>query len=363
MYITNLELVNFRNYNNLKLDIDKGVNVFFGNNAVGKTNILEAIYMTAITKSYRTTKENEVVNFNESYSNIFVNYVDKLERNSKVQIYIDQDSKKKIKEDDIDVKRASDFIGKYNVVIFSPESLDIIKGSPKNRRKFIDVLLSQLSKMYLVKLQEYNKVLSIKNTLLKNESGNIDNDYLDILDEKLSGYIEYIVQERTNLVNKINEYAKKIHKNLTNNLENIEIKYISEFLDLDIQSIYNILKRNRNYDTIKKSSSKGVQRDDIEVYVNDLEVKTYGSQGQNRTSLLTLKLSELEILRDEKEDTPILLLDDVLSELDNNRIEYLLEYIKGYQTIITTTEIDTLKHLCNISFYKVLGGKVEKIEN
>jgi len=363
MYITNLQLVNFRNYNNLELYIDKGVNVFFGNNAVGKTNILEAIYMTAITKSYRTTKENEVVNFNESYSNIFVNYVDKLERNSKVQIYIDQDSKKKIKEDDIDVKRASDFIGKYNVVIFSPESLDIIKGSPKNRRKFIDVLLSQLSKMYLVKLQEYNKVLSIKNTLLKNESGNIDNDYLDILDEKLSGYIEYIVQERTNLVNKINEYAKKIHKNLTNNLENIEIKYISEFLDLDIQSIYNILKRNRNYDTIKKSSSKGVQRDDIEVYVNDLEVKTYGSQGQNRTSLLTLKLSELEILRDEKEDTPILLLDDVLSELDNNRIEYLLEYIKGYQTIITTTEIDTLKHLCNISFYKVLGGKVEKIEN
>ena len=363
MYITNLQLVNFRNYNNLELYIDKGVNVFFGNNAVGKTNILEAIYMTAITKSYRSTKENEVVNFNESYSNIFVNYVDKLERNSKVQIYIDQDSKKKIKEDDIDVKRASDFIGKYNVVIFSPESLDIIKGSPKNRRKFIDVLLSQLSKMYLVKLQEYNKVLSIKNTLLKNESGNIDNDYLDILDEKLSGYIEYIVQERTNLVNKINEYAKKIHKNLTNNLENIEIKYISEFLDLDIQSIYNILKRNRNYDTIKKSSSKGVQRDDIEVYVNDLEVKTYGSQGQNRTSLLTLKLSELEILRDEKEDTPILLLDDVLSELDNNRIEYLLEYIKGYQTIITTTEIDTLKHLCNISFYKVLGGKVEKIEN
>jgi len=361
MYITNLELVNFRNYNNLKLDIDKGVNVFFGNNAAGKTNILEAIYMTAITKSYRSTKENEVVNFNESYSNIFVNYVDKLDRNSKVQIYIDQDSKKKIKEDDIDIKRASDFIGKYIVVIFSPESLDIIKGSPKNRRKFIDVLLSQLSKMYLVKLQEYNKVLSIKNTLLKND--NIDNDYLDILDEKLSQYIEYIVKERVKLINKINEYAKRIHSNLTNNLENIEIKYISEFLDLDVQSIYNVLKKNRFYDTLKKSSSKGVQRDDIEVYVNDLEVKTYGSQGQNRTSLLTLKLSELEILKDEKEDTPILLLDDVLSELDNNRIEYLLEYIKGYQTIITTTEIDTLKHLCNISFYKVLGGKVEKIEN
>ena len=360
MYITNLKLVNFRNYNNLKLEIDKGVNVFFGNNAAGKTNILEAIYMTAITKSYRTIKENEVVNFNEGYSNIFVDYVDKLDRNSKVQIYIDKDSKKKIKEDDIDIKRASDFIGKYNVVIFSPESLDIIKGSPKNRRKFIDVLLSQLSKMYLVKLQEYNKVLSIKNTLLKND--NIDNDYLDILDEKLSQYIEYIVKERINLINKINEYAKRIHSNLTNNLENIEIKYISEFLDLDVNSIYNVLKKNRFYDTLKKSSSKGIQRDDFEVYVNELEVKTYGSQGQNRTSLLTLKLSELEILKDDKEDTPILLLDDVLSELDNNRIEYLLEYIKGYQTIITTTEIDILKHLCNISFYKVFGGKVEKIQ-
>lgn len=362
MYITNLKLVNFRNYNELILEINKGLNVFFGNNAAGKTNILEAIYMTAITKSYRTTKENEVVNFNESYSNIFVNYVDKLDRNSKVQIYIDKESKKKIKEDDIDVKRASDYIGKYNIVIFSPESLDIIKGSPKNRRKFIDVLLSQLSKMYLVKLQEYNKVLTIKNTLLKNESGNIDNDYLDILDEKLSGYIEYIVHERTNLINKINEYAKRIHSNLTNNLENIEIKYVSEFIGLNVNEIYNVLKKNRFYDTLKKSSSKGIQRDDIEVYINDLEVKTYGSQGQNRTSLLTLKLSELEILRDEKEDTPILLLDDVLSELDNNRIEYLLEYIKDYQTIITTTEIDTLKHLCNISFYKVLGGRVEKIE-
>jgi len=361
MYITNLKLVNFRNYNELILDVNKGVNVFFGNNAAGKTNILEAIYMTAITKSYRTTKENEVVNFNSSYSNIFVDYVDKLDRNSKVQIYIDKDSKKKIKEDDIDVKRASDFIGKYNIVIFSPESLDIIKGSPKNRRKFIDVLLSQLSKMYLVKLQEYNKVLAIKNTLLKNENGNIDNDYLDILDEKLSGYIEYIVCERTNLINKINNYAKRIHSNLTNNLENIEIKYISEFIGLNVNEIYNILKKNRFYDTLKKSSSKGIQRDDFEVYINDLEVKTYGSQGQNRTSLLTLKLSELEILRDEKEDTPILLLDDVLSELDNNRIEYLLEYIKDYQTIITTTEIDTLKHLCNISFYKVLSGKVEKI--
>ena len=363
MYITNLKLVNFRNYKNLELELDKNINVFFGNNAAGKTNILESIYMSAITKSYRTGKESEVINFNESYTNIFVDYVDKLDRKSKIQLYIDQDSKKKIKEDDIDIKKASEIIGKYNIVIFSPESLDIIKGSPKNRRKFIDMLLSQLSKNYLVKLQEYNKILTIKNSLLKEESSKIDNNYLDILDEKIAEYIKYICEERKNLIEKINIYAKKIQSDLTNGKETIEIKYISDFINLDIQEIYNILKKNRFIDMLKKTSNKGIQRDDIEVYINDLEVKTYGSQGQNRTALLTLKLSELEILKDEKEEVPILLLDDVLSELDNNRIEYLLDYIKNYQTIITTTEIDTLKHLCNISFYKVLGGKVEKIEN
>lgn len=360
MYITNLKLVNFRNYKNLELKLDKNINVFFGNNAMGKTNILEAIYMTAITKSYRTTKENEIINFGESYSNIFVDYVDKLDRKSKVQVYIEDNSKKRIKEDDIDVKRLSDFIGKYTVVVFSPESLDIIKGSPKNRRKFIDVLLSQISKAYLVKLQEYNKVLAIKNSVLKNEK--IDKDYLDILDEKLAEYIKYVVEERQKLIAKINVYASKIQNDLTNGKEKIYIKYVSDFLELGIEDIISLLKKNRFQDILKKSSTKGVQRDNFEVYVNDLEVGTYGSQGQKRTALLTLKLSELEILKDEKEDTPILLLDDVLSELDNSRIEYLLKYIESYQTVITTTEIDTLKHLCNISFYKVLGGKVEKFE-
>ena len=363
MYITDLKLTNFRNYKELELKLNKNVNVFFGNNAAGKTNILEAIYMSAITKSYRTGKENEVINFGESYTNIFVDYVDKLDRKNKIHIYIDQDSKKRIKEDGIDIKRISDFIGKYNIVVFSPESLDIIKGSPKNRRKFIDILLSQISKNYLMKLQEYNKTLSIKNSLLKSEDSKIDNNYLDILDEKIAEYISYIVKEREKLINKLNIYAKKIQKDLTNGIETIEIKYISDFLDLDIQGIYNLLKKSRFQDMLKKSSSRGIQKDDIEVYINDLEVKTYGSQGQNRTALLTLKLSELEILKDEKEEIPILLLDDVLSELDNNRIEYLLKYIEDYQTIITTTEIDTLKHLSNISFYKVLNGAVEKIEN
>lgn len=363
MYVTNLKLVNFRNYQELVLELDKNVNVFFGNNAAGKTNILEAIYMTAITKSYRTVKENEVIKFGESYSNIFVNYVDKLDRNSKIQLYIDDNSKKKIKEDDIDIKRASDIIGKYNVVIFSPESLDIIKGSPKNRRKFIDVLLSQISKAYLLKLQEYNKVLAIKNSLLKNDSDKIDKDYLDILDEKLADYIKYIIEERKKIIERINIYASKIQNDLTSNKEDIYVKYVSDFLGMDKEEIIGELKRNRFQDLLKKSSTKGVQRDDFEVYINNLEVKIYGSQGQNRTALLTLKLSELEILKDEKEDTPILLLDDVLSELDNNRIEYLLKYIKPYQTVITTTEIDTLKPLCNISFYKVLNGSVEKLKN
>lgn len=360
MYIKKIVLNNFRNYEKLELDLKKYINVFFGNNAVGKTNILESIYFSAITKSYRTIKDTEIIKFNKSYTNFSVEYMDKNSNKNNINIYID-DKIKKIKENGVEIKKLSEHIGKYNIIIFSPESMDIVKGSPKNRRRFMDILISQLSKAYLIKLQEYNKILILKNNLIRSE--NIDFNYLDILDEKLSEHIKCIVEYRKKIIEKLNDKALKIHSDITSNKEIIDIKYITDFFQMNEVQIFEVLKRNREYDILRKSSTKGIQRDNFEIYINNLEVSTYGSQGQNRTALLTLKLSEFEILKEEKEDEPILLLDDVLSELDNNRISYLFNYIKNYQTIITTTEMDNLINISNISFFKVENGRVEKLEN
>lgn len=362
MIITNVKLVNFRNYENAEIELSKNINLFFGKNGSGKTNILESIYVSSITKSYRTNKDIEVIKFNKDFTNIFVDYVDKRNNKKKTQIYISNINKKVVKEDEIAVKKLSNYIGNYNIVVFSPESLDIIKGSPKNRRKFIDILLSQLSKQYLIKLQEYNKLLLLKNATLRLEKSKIDINYLDVIDEKLTEYIKYIVNERKLIINKIQKYAEIIQKELTNDLEEIKIKYQTDFLDLNKEEILKLLKKQREQDIFKKSSSKGIQRDDILIYINDLEVNIYGSQGQNRTALLTLKLSELEIIKEEKEENPILLLDDVLSELDKSRIQYLLKYITNYQTVITTTEKEGLEELENVTFFKVSKGKVEKIK-
>lgn len=359
MYLKKIRLENYRNYKLQDIEFINGINLFLGPNAQGKTNIIESIYLSAIGKSYRTIRDNEVVSFDSEFCRINLEYFDEYDLDQKIDVYIDKNNKKQIKDNDVKINKLINHVGKLLIVEFSPDSLDIVKGSPQKRRKFIDEICSQVSKTYLFSLQEYMKLLKLKNNVLKTDK--IDMKYLDILNEKMSEYIEKIVNYRKYIINIILEMAIDIHKSITNNKEIINIKYNSDFLDLNKEKIKNILDEYLKIEIIRKMSLKGIQRDDIEFYINDLEVSKFCSQGQNRTVLLTLKLANFELIKSQKQREPILLLDDIMSELDVNRIEYLLKYIKGYQSIITTTDMRYIKDIENIKIQKVLDGTLEII--
>jgi DNA replication and repair protein RecF len=357
MYIESLKLENFRNYKNQNIPFINGINLFLGDNAQGKTNIIEAIYLSAFGKSYRTIKDLELIMFNEKYCHVNLNY-NKENTKRKIEFFLDENNKKMIKQNDIKISKISNHVGELLIVLFSPDSLDIVKGSPGKRRKFLDMICYQLSKSYIITHQEYTKYLKLKNTLLKKE--NIDKEYIEILHDKMSEQIKKIVSFRFDVIEKILKKAQIIQKNITGGKENINLEYKSDFINLTKQEIKKILDENLYIDIIRKSSLKGIQRDDIDIFVNNLDVGKYGSQGQNRTALLTLKLANFEVLIEEKDDVPILLLDDIMSELDSSRIKFLLKYIEKYQSIITTTDASFIKDVKNIQILKVFNATLEK---
>lgn len=356
MELKNIELINFRNYKYQKIEFINGINLFVGNNAQGKTNIIESIYISAFGKSYRTVKDNEIINFESEFSKINLEY-SKDDINNKINYSIDRLNRKNILKNDVKIRKLSDHVGDIPIVLFSPDSLDIVKGAPAKRREFINMIASQLSKNYLIALQDYNKCLKIKNSCLKKDF--VDREYLKILNDKMSVYIEKIVNFRKLVIEKILEKAKIIEKNVTNGKEDIFLKYETDFLNMTSQQINDILNKYMEIEIMKKSSMKGIQRDDVIIYVNNLEVAKYGSQGQNRTALLSLKLADYEVLKEVKHENPILLLDDIMSELDEQRISYLLKYIENCQSIITTTDSSFVKEVKNIKISKVLSGRLE----
>lgn len=363
MYLKKIKLENYRNYDNIEINLSKNINIFFGENAIGKTNILEAIYFSCITKSYRVKKNIDCIQIDKEYMKIDSEFVIN-KRNYKVNIYLDKENNKKLKLNNILVNKYSSYIGKFPVVMFSPESMDIIKGSPKERRNFLDILICQMSKSYFIALQEYRKTLKIKNLLLKNK--NIDLNYLDIIDEKLAENIYIIVKKRYETIEKINEYVNKIQKIISNEKENISIKYITELNKESIVKNYEILKNARKLDILREKSNKSIGHDDLNFNINNKEINVFGSQGQIRTAVLSLKLAEVEIIKEIKEKKPVILLDDVLSELDIERINNLLENIGNYQVIITTTNIEEIinkNKLKKLQLMKVKSGKVEKIKD
>lgn len=342
MYLKKIKLSNFRNYKNLEIELSDGINIIYGNNGRGKTNILEAMYISAITKSYRAQKDNEYIKFNETSARITSNFV-KDEVFSEVDVFVSENGQKQIKEDGLKVTRYTEFIGKYPLVLFSPEDMEIVKGAPKNRRKFLDILISQISKKYVVTLGEYKKTLNIKNNILKLDREKIDLNYLRIINEKLAHQIVEIVKYRKEYIEKIQKHALSVQQKISEGEECLEIVYETEFLDLNYEQVLRLLESAEEQDIMKRTSNKGIGRDDFTVLVNGSEVSKFGSQGQNRTAVLALKIAEAKILTDEKETMPLVLLDDVFSELDNKRICFLLEYIKGFQTVITTTTIENIK--------------------
>ena len=359
MFIKRLQMLNYRNYNVLDISLGPHVNVFMGDNAQGKTNILEGIYYCAFARSHRTSKDRELINWR--YDNALLSVTVGRERlDKRIDISILKDGKKAIQINKIKIKKIGELFGNFNVVMFSPEDLKIIKDSPGVRRKFIDMELCQLNPKYYYNLVQYNKVLNERNSILRNR--NINKDILEVYDMQLVEFGYNIIIDRLEYIQKLNKYSAKIHSDITSGKEKIEFKYISTIKDLESikENFYSLLEKNRSRDCERGITSIGPHRDDFTVLINDIDTKSYGSQGQQRTAVLTIKFSSLKIIKELTGEHPVLLLDDVLSELDFSRKRYILSTIGDIQTIITCTGIEDLyEYLDDKSkVFKVKDGEI-----
>lgn len=337
MIIKSLEIVDYRNYNSLNLEFDRGTNILYGDNAQGKTNILEAIYLAATTKSHRGTKDKEIINFDKEEAHIRT-FLEKEGIETRVDMHLRKSGTKGIAIDGQRIKKAADLMGICNVVFFSPEDLGIIKNGPSERRRFVDMELCQLDSFYLYNLNHYNKIVNQRNKLLKDMYMNPDlKETLNIWDMQLVSFGSKIIERRKFFAEQLNEIIYDIHKKLSGGREEIRIVYEP---DVEIEDYETKLKHSQDRDIKSKMTTVGPHRDDFSFYVGDIDIRKFGSQGQQRTAALSLKLSEIEIVKKITRDTPILLLDDVLSELDSNRQNYLLNSIGNIQTIITCTGLE-----------------------
>jgi len=337
MYIKSLQLKNYRNYDDLDISFDKGTNILYGDNAQGKTNILESIYLSATSKSHKGSKDKEIIEFEKEESHIRT-FINKRNEDFKVDIHLKKNKSKGIAINGIPIKKAKELFGILNIVFFSPEDLNIIKNGPSERRRFIDLELCQLNKLYLIEIANYNKILNQRNKLLKDIAfkPNLIST-LDIWDEQLVNYGKKIISMREEFMDSINSMIIDIHRDLTGNQEELNLIYEKNTKERDFLEE---LIKNREKDIKYKITSVGPHRDDFGVFINKIDVRKYGSQGQQRTAALSLKLSEIYLVEKMIHDKPVLLLDDVLSELDKNRQNYLLNSIKDIQTIITCTGLD-----------------------
>lgn len=357
MIIKSIELSDYRNYEFLNMEFDRGTNILYGDNAQGKTNILEAIYVAATTKSHKGSKDRDIVNFNKDEAHIRT-HIEKEGVETRVDMHLRKAKSKGIAIDGQKIKKAADLLGLCNVVFFSPEDLAIIKNGPAERRRFVDMELCQLDDFYLYNLNHYNKIVNQRNSLLKDMYFNPDlKETLNIWDMQLVSYGSKIIERRSLFVEQLNDIIYDIHKKLSGDKEEIRIVYEP---NVDIKDFESKLKYSQERDIKSKMTSVGPHRDDFSFFAGDIDIRKFGSQGQQRTAALSLKLSEIELVKKITKDTPILLLDDVLSELDSNRQNYLLNSIGDIQTIITCTG---LEEFVNNRFkinkvFKVSGGNV-----
>lgn len=355
MWINSIKINNFRNYVHQEIKLEENINIFYGQNAQGKTNIIEAIFLSSMGKSFRAKKDKEMINLNFENAEVEIEYK-KSDRDGKIKIILG--NKKNVFLNGIKIKKLSELLGNINIVIFTPDDINILKGSPQDRRRFLDIMISQLKPNYMYVENLYLSTLEQRNSYLRLiREENKDEKLLDIWDEKLAEYAQTVYQYRNEYINKIKEKIKKIHSEITEEKEEIEIEYISECKSKE--EYLNLLKQRRKLDIIKGFTTKGIHRDDFEVYINKKKIDIYGSQGQQRTAILSLKLSELNIVKDEINENPILLLDDFMSELDEKRIRSFLSKIENTQVIITCTEKIKVENK-NILIYNVIDGKVKK---
>lgn len=357
MIIKSLELTNFRNYDSLSIQFDKGTNILYGDNAQGKTNILEAIHLSATTKSHKGSKDRDIIKFGREEGHIRT-YLEKDGMEVKVDMHLRNSKSKVIAINGQKIKKASELLGILNVVLFSPEDLSIIKNGPSERRRFVDMELCQLDPFYLYNLNHYNKIVDQRNSLLKDLYLNPSlRDTLSIWDSQLVSFGSKIIERRKLFVDQINDIICEIHNKLSGGRETLVIQYEP---DVTIEDFEKKCQLNQERDIKYKQTSTGPHRDDFSFLIGDIDVRKFGSQGQQRTAALSLKLSEIELVKKISKDTPVLLLDDVLSELDSNRQNFLLNHIGEIQTIITCTGLDDfINNRFEINkIFKVVNGIV-----
>ena len=355
MWIRRVKIKNFRNYEEQEINFKPNINVFYGENAQGKTNIIEGIFLCSMGKSFRAKQDKEMIKLDTQNAIVEIEF-QKKDRDGKIKIQLG--NKKTIYVNGIKIKKLSELLGNLDVVMFNPDDINILKGGPQNRRRFLDIMISQLKPNYIHTLNLYSKTIEQRNNYLRQiKEEQKAESMLDIWDEELSNYAYIISNYRKEFILKINDKIKSIHSEITDNREDIEIKYETE---CDNKEKYlNLLKQRRKLDIIKGYTTKGIHRDDFIIYINNKLLSVYGSQGQHRTSMLSLKLTEVMIVEDEIGEKPILLLDDFMSELDKKRKNHFLEKINDTQVIITCTDKIDIENE-NILIYNVKDGRVQR---
>lgn len=360
MWIEEISLKNYRNYQEEKAEFSPGLNIFVGQNAQGKTNFLEAIYFLSLTRSHRTRFDRELITFTKKDLRVS-GLLHRLNGKLPLEIALSEKGRT-TKVNHLKQAKLSDYIGTMTVVLFAPEDLQLVKGSPSLRRKFLDIDLGQIKPTYLSDLSHYNYVLKQRNAYLK-QVDKVDKDFLKVLDSQLADYGSRVIRHRHDFILDLSKEASKYHQLISDQKEELTITYLSSILYKDVKEIQNNfleqLEKNHQRDSYKKNTSIGPHRDDLTFFINGIEAG-FGSQGQHRSLVLSLKLAEIELIKTVTGDYPILLLDDVMSELDNHRQTKLLEIIKeNVQTFITTTSLDHLQHLPqNLNIFKIKNGSL-----
>lgn len=373
MIVKNLKIKNYRNFKEAEIKLDNSLNIFIGDNGQGKTNLMESIYLTSIGRTFRLNSENELINFHENNSIIEVN-LEKNNYNMKIELRLEKNKKKQVLINGVKLDKTSEMIGILNNVIFTPDDMKIIKGSPIERRKFVNIDISQIKPKYKYLLNKYKRICTERNIILKNYYTKSQNkDIINIWNDYLVNIGTEIIFYRHDYIEKLKKYAMNIYADISGNKESFELIYLCNAgninnMDKDefIKNFYDKINKNINNEIQHGTTMYGPHKDDIIIKINDKECKYFGSQGQQRSAILSLKLAEIEIIKEEIGEYPILLLDDVLSELDNKRKGFLINYIQGIQTFITTTDDHDLNVLTkdyNKKKFYINEGKIGNITN
>ena len=371
MKLNTLQLENYRNYESIYLDCHPEVNILIGENAQGKTNLLESIYVLALAKSHRTSNDKELIRFKSDYAKIEggLSY-----RHGEMPLTMLITKKgKQVKVNHLEQSKLTQYVGHLNVVLFAPEDLRIVKGAPQIRRRFIDMELGQISAVYLNDLAQYQRILKQKNNYLKQlqYGDKSDSTMLEVLNQQFAEYALKVTLRRAHFINELEALAQPIHSGITDERERLNLKYLpslklndlSKDQSVLIEEVLETLDKNMEREKERGVCLFGPHRDDLGFNVNDMDAQTYGSQGQQRTTALSIKLAEIELMKQEVGEYPILLLDDVLSELDDSRQSHLLSTIQHkVQTFVTTTSVDGIDHeiMSNAKLYRINQGEITK---